>query len=88
MKTRAVWSRFVELLSQVALPTTVFTAVLSLPLIVGTSVLTNDMDLVGRMMRNLWVLSLLLALYFSIRYVIRNRRLKGRVHDTSGDQKI
>ena len=68
-----IWRRFTKLLSEVALPTTVFTAVLSLPLIVGTSLLTHDMDLVGRMMRNLWVLSLALAIVFTIRYVVRSR---------------
>ena len=71
-----IWRRFVELLSEVALPTTVFTAVFSLPLIVGTSLITNDMDLVGRMMRNLWILSLVLAVVFSIRYGVRSRRLR------------
>lgn len=69
-----IWRRLVELLSEVALPTTVFTAVLSLPLIVGTSLITNDMDLVGRMMRNLWVLSLVLAVVFAIRYATRSPR--------------
>jgi hypothetical protein len=78
MNVRALWQKIVELLSQIALPTTVFTVVFSLPLIVGTSMLTNDMDLVGRMMRNLWALSLLLALFFSIRYVLRSRRLQVR----------
>jgi len=71
-----IWRRVVALLSEVALPTTVFTAVLSLPLILGTSLITNDMDLVGRMMRNLWILSLVLAVVFSIRYSIRSRRPK------------
>ena len=87
MKIRAIWLRLVDLLSQVALPTTVFTAVISLPLIVGTSMLTNDMELVGRMMRNLWVLSLLLVLFFSIRYGVRNRRLKDQVRASPSDQK-
>ena len=68
-----IWRLLVKLLSEVALPTTVFTAVLSLPLIVGTSMLTHDMDLVGRVMRHMWVLSLVLAIVFTIRYVVRAR---------------
>ena len=64
------------LLADIALPTVVFTMLLSVPLIIGTSIVTNDMELVGFLMRHLWVLSLCLAVCFGIRYVVRLRRVK------------
>ena len=64
------------LLADITLPTVVFTALLSVPLIIGTSLVTNNMELVGFLMRHLWVLSLCLAVCFGIRYVVRLRRVK------------
>ena len=64
------------LLTDIALPTVVFTMLLSVPLIIGTSIVTNDMELVGYLMRHLWVLSLCLAVCFGTRYVVRLKRVK------------
>ena len=65
-----------RLLSDIAVPTAVFTILLSVPLIIGTSLVTSDMELVGFLMRHLWVLSLCLAACFGIRFVVRLRRVK------------
>jgi hypothetical protein len=77
MSGYAISRKVARLLAEIAAPTIAFTMLLSFPLIVGTSLVTSDMELVGFLMRHLWVLSLLLAALFSVRYLIRLRR--GRV---------
>jgi membrane protein implicated in regulation of membrane protease activity len=74
MSGYAISRKVARLLAEIAAPTVAFTMLLSIPLIVGTSLVTSDMELVGFLMRHLWVLSLLLAALFSLRYLARLRR--------------
>ena len=76
IRGHSIYQKVARLLTDIALPSVVSTVLLSLPLIIGTSLVTNNMELVGFLMRHLWVLSLCLAVCFGIRYVVRLRRVK------------
>ena len=76
MRGHSISQKVALLLADIALPTVVATTLLSVPLIIVTSLVTNDMELVGFLMRHLWALSLCLAVCFGIRYVVRLRRVK------------
>ena len=76
MRGHSIYQKAALLLTDIALLTVVSTALLSVPLIMGTSLVTNNMELVGFLMRHLWVLSLCLAVCFGIRYVICLKRAK------------